>query len=94
MPELGDAARIGGEGEAAVWGGDPEDAVDSRRWPASPCCSISVQIPTISVIMLRIASAVLLSPAAVAGNGSGVGVGSGTGTGTGTGTGSEKKLPL
>lgn len=30
----------------------------------SPCCSISVQIPTISVIMLRIASAVLLSPAA------------------------------
>lgn len=35
-----------------------------RAPPPSPCCSISVQIPTISVIMLRMASAVPLRPTA------------------------------
>lgn len=60
----GDGAKSGGEGEAAAGEGAAEAGVDWRRESASPCCSISVQIPTISVIMLRIASAVLLRPAA------------------------------
>lgn len=45
--------------EGALVGG-----LELRAEPPSPCCSISVQIPTISVIILRIASAVLLSPTA------------------------------
>lgn len=70
LSELGDGTKSGGEVEAAAGEGAAEDGLDSRREPVLPCCSISVQIPTISVIMLRMASAVLLSPAA-AGTGSG-----------------------
>ncbi len=66
----GDGARSGGEVEADAEEGAAEEELESQREPLSPCCSISVQIPTISVIMLRMASAVLLSPAA-AGAGSG-----------------------
>lgn len=63
LSELEDGAKSGEEVDAVV---------DWRRESVSPCCSISVQIPTISVIMLRMASAVLLSPA-TAGAGSGAG---------------------
>lgn len=61
----GDGAKSGDEGQDVAGEGAAEDGADS------PCCSTSVQMPTISVIMLRIASAVLLSPAAAAGGASG-----------------------
>lgn len=62
---VGGALSESGEELGAPAGEDAAEGVlEVRREPPSLCCSISVQIPTISVIILRIASAVLLSPAA------------------------------
>lgn len=62
---VGGGLSESGEELDAPAGQDASDGgLEVRRQLSSFCCSISVQIPTISVIILRIASAVLLSPAA------------------------------
>lgn len=66
MTTTAGGAMAGGEWGGVITGGGVQAAleggVELRTEAASACCSISVQIPTISVIMLRMASAVLLSP--------------------------------